>query len=81
MFFLLYDPVLTSTIGRTVGHQTIGLRVKQADEKNTNINILFAIVKYILKTFFGWLSLLTVMGNDKRKAIHDFVAQSVLVFK
>jgi uncharacterized RDD family membrane protein YckC len=81
IIFILYDPLLTSTMGGTLGHRFIGIRVKKASDETSNINIVYAIIRFLIKGFFGWISLLTVMGNDKRKAIHDYVAQSVVIYK
>ena len=81
LIFLLYDPILTSTIGGTIGHRIIGIRVRKASDEKTNINIILAVIRFVLKSFPGWISLLTVMGNEKRRAIHDFVAQSVVKYK
>jgi len=79
--FFLYDPIFTSVFGGTIGHMMFGLRVKR--EKNQMKNILFplAIIRFLVKVSLGWISLLTVSGNKKRKAIHDYLVGSVVVFK
>ena len=79
--FFLYDPLFTSVFGGTIGHMMFGLRVKR--EKNQMKNILFplAIIRFLVKVSLGWISLLTVSGNKKRKAIHDYLVGSVVVFK
>jgi len=79
--FFLYDPVFTSVFGGTIGHVMLGIRVKR--EKNPKKNILFpfAIIRFLLKVLLGWISLLTVTGNKKRKAIHDILAGSVVIYK
>lgn len=79
--FLLYDPLFTSTLGGTIGHLIFGIRVKQ--ETNQDKNILFpsAIIRYVIKALLGWISLLTVSGNKKGKAIHDIVVKSIVIYK
>ena len=79
--FFLYDPIFTSSFGGTIGHMMFGLRVKR--DKNPSKNILFplAIIRFFVKAFLGWISLLTVSGNKKRKAIHDSLVGSVVVYK
>ncbi len=79
--FVLYDPIFTSSFGGTIGHMIFGIRVKR--EKNQHQNILFplALIRYIVKALLGWISLLTVSGSKKRKAIHDLIAGSVVVYK
>jgi len=78
--FLLYDPIFTSTFGGTMGHMIIGIRVKRARNEQKNIFFPLAIVRFIIKAFLGVISLITVTGNIKRKAIHDFAAGSVVVY-
>jgi uncharacterized RDD family membrane protein YckC len=79
--FILYDPIFTSVFGGTIGHFMIGIRVKR--EKNPLKNILFpwAIIRFFVKVLLGWISLLTVSGTKKRKAIHDYLVGSVVLYK
>lgn len=79
--FVFYDPIFVSAFGGTIGHKLNGLSVKE--DKNRNLNILFhlALVRFIVKTFLGWLSLLTVTGNEKKKAIHDMMVGSIVLYK
>ncbi|PLX01794.1 MAG: RDD family protein [Marinilabiliales bacterium] len=79
--FLLYDPLFTSMFGGTIGHMMFGLKVKR--EKDTTKNILFplAIARFLFKGSLGWISLLTVSSNKKRKAIHDYLVRSVVIYK
>ncbi|WP_297096633.1 RDD family protein [uncultured Draconibacterium sp.] len=79
--FLLYDPIFTSTFGGTIGHFLVGIRVKRANNPEKNILFPLAIVRYIIKALLGWLSLITVSGNKKAKAIHDIAVQSVVIYK
>jgi len=79
--FLLYDPILTSSFGGTIGHMISNIRVKRADDESRNIMFPLALIRFILKTLLGWISLLTVNSSEKMQAIHDFVANSVVVYK
>jgi uncharacterized RDD family membrane protein YckC len=58
----------------------LGLRVKRESDENRNILFPLAIVRYIVKASLGLVSLLTVSGNVKRKAIHDYLVGSVVVY-
>ena len=78
--FLLYDPLFTSIFGGTIGHIMLGLRVKRESDEQKNIIFPLALPRYIVKASLGWISLLTVSGNDKRKAIHDYLTGSVVVY-
>ncbi len=78
--FLLYDPIFTSFFGGTIGHMMLGIRVKRESDEEKNIIFPLAIPRYIVKVFLGWISLLTVSSNEKRKAIHDFLVGSVVIY-
>ena len=78
--FLLYDPIFTSLFGGTIGHMMLGIRVKRESDEQKNILFHKAILRYLVKVLLGWVSLLTVSGNKKRKAIHDYLVGSVVVY-
>lgn len=78
---LLYDPLFTSLFGGTIGHMMQGIRVRKQANESEKIVFPLALLRYIVKAFLGWVSLLVVYRNDKRKAIHDYLAGSVVVFK
>jgi uncharacterized RDD family membrane protein YckC len=79
--FCLYDPLFTSIFGGTIGHFMNGLRVKRENDFNRNILFPLGLVRFAIKACLGWLSMITVGGNDKSKAIHDIVAGSVVIYK
>ncbi len=78
---ILYDPFMTSVFGGTIGHMMFGIRVKRENNQTKNILFPFAIIRFIAKAILGWVSLLSVHGNEKRKAIHDYIVGSVVVYK
>ncbi|MEI6059306.1 MAG: RDD family protein [Bacteroidota bacterium] len=80
LIFILYDPLFTGILGGTVGHMMIGIRVKRASDETKNILFPLAIIRYIVKAGLGWISLLTISGNAKRRAIHDYLVGSVVVY-
>jgi len=77
--FFLYDPIFTSFYGGTIGHSFCKLGVRKDEDLDANISFASAIIRFILKFFLGWISLLTITGNDKKKAIHDFAVKSVVI--
>lgn len=77
--FLFYDPLFTSIYGGTIGHSYNGIGVRRDDSTNRKISFPMALLRFVFKSLLGWLSFLTIGGNDKKKAIHDFVANSVVV--
>lgn len=78
--FLLYDPLFTSIFGGTIGHMMFGLRVKREKDNTKNILFPLAIARFLFKGSLGWISLLTVSSNKKRKAIHDYLVRSVVIY-
>lgn len=79
--FFLYDPFAVSFFGGTVGHYIIGLRVKQNTSEEKNIHFILAFGRFITKLLLGWISLLTVSGSKKKRALHDMISGSVVRFK
>ncbi|GAA0720028.1 hypothetical protein GCM10009430_19770 [Aquimarina litoralis] len=77
--FLLYDPLCISFFGRTIGHMLIGISVKRENNPNKNISFPLAFIRYVVKALLGWISLLTIMGNEKQQAIHDSLVKSIVI--
>lgn len=77
--FLLYEPILLSIFGATIGHFFNDIVVKQISNENKNITLPIAIIRFLLKTTLGWLSLLTISTSKKGQAIHDYVSKSVVI--
>ena len=78
--FILYDPIFTSIFGGTIGHMLLGIRVKRESDHTKNILFPLAILRFVVKASLGLISLLTVSGNGKGKAIHDYLVGSVVVY-
>lgn len=78
--FVLYDPLFTSIFGGTIGHMLLGLRVKRESDEMKNILFPLAILRFIVKALLGIISLITVSGNKKGKAIHDYLVGSIVIY-
>lgn len=81
LLFVLYDPLMIAFAGGTIGHKMINLEVRQSMDHEKRINIILAIFRFIVKTLLGWISLLTITSNEEKRAIHDFVSNSVVLKK
>ncbi len=79
LYFILYEPLLVSIFGNTLGHYYVDIKVKQEKNSNKNISFSIALVRFIIKFFLGWVSLLTITGSKKHQAIHDSIAKSVVI--
>jgi uncharacterized RDD family membrane protein YckC len=74
--WLLYEPVLVSLTGSTLGHRYCNIRV--VDNRGGNIGFAKAVLRTILKTAFGWLSFLTMAFTSRHQAIHDVLTGSTV---
>lgn len=74
----LYEPLSTS-LGCTFGNYLMKIRVRQINDISKPINIINAYLRYVTKLLLGWLSFLTIHLNQRKRAIHDLVGQSVMI--
>lgn len=79
--FFLFEPLMVSFFGGSIGHQMNGIRVKKIGNHQKNIPLLLALFRFFLKVFLGWLSLVTINKNTHSQAIHDKAVNSVVIFK
>jgi len=73
----IYEPLMVSS-GGTIGHRLMGLKVKKVNDFNKNLSFGIAIVRFIIKAPFGWLSMFTL--NDKSQALHDLATKSIVLY-
>lgn len=76
--FFVYEPV-SQTLGCTLGNFLTGIRVRKANDEAKRINIFQAMIRFIVKTLFGWVSFVTIHSNPKRQALHDLAAGTVMI--
>ena len=74
----VYEPLCT-TLGCTAGNYMKGIRVRRYNNESNRINFFAAFVRYCVKILLGWISFITIHFNPERRAIHDYVAGSVMV--
>jgi uncharacterized RDD family membrane protein YckC len=79
VIFLL-EPALVSLTGGTVGHHLRGLTVVHPKSRK-KLNILIAILRFVLKMPLGLLSLITYFTTRRYQAFHDLISNSVVVLK
>jgi uncharacterized RDD family membrane protein YckC/predicted alpha/beta hydrolase family esterase len=72
-FWALYDPVLVSRTGATVGHRLQNLRVV-SDRTGGHPSLPVAFIRNVVKGVFGVISLLAMVGSARKKALHDWLA-------
>ena len=72
-FWVVYDPLLVSGTGGTVGHHLQNLRVV-SDRTGGNPSLLAAFIRNVVKGLLGTFSLLGMAGSRRQKSIHDWIA-------
>jgi uncharacterized RDD family membrane protein YckC len=73
---LLYEPVLVSFTGGTLGHYFSNLRV--VDDRGGNVSFLKAVARMVIKGFLGWYSFVIMMATRRNQAIHDLATRSTV---
>jgi len=76
----IYEP-LSTTLGATLGNYLMKIRVRNVNSEGKKLNIFQAIIRFVFKFSLGWLSFLTIHFDNKRRAIHDLVAGSIMLEK
>ena len=74
---LLYEPILVSFTGGTIGHSRTNLRVVD-DRTGGNVGFLKASARSIIKSLLGWYSFLTMMATRRNQAVHDLLTKSTV---
>ncbi len=77
--FVLYEPLLVSIYGGTIGHSKLGITVRKDSDPSKKVSFFMALIRFVAKAILGTFSLFSVTSNDKRKAIHDYIANSVVI--
>jgi len=75
--WLLYEPILVSQTGGTIGHYLCNLRVVD-DKSHGNVGFLKAVVRVVIKTALGWWSFVTMVATQRRQAVHDLFTRSTV---
>ena len=74
---VLYEPILVSFTGGTVGHHLTNLRVVD-DATGGNVGFLKACARLLLKSLLGWYSFVILAATRRNQAIHDLVTRSTV---
>lgn len=74
---LLYEPVLVSSTGSTLGHYLTNLRVVD-DRSGRNISFFKACERLVIKSLLGWYSFVILAATRRNQAIHDLLTRSTV---
>lgn len=53
----LYEPLMISMLGGTLGHKLMGLKVTRFSDQQKRLNPLIAGLRFIIKYFLGFISI------------------------
>lgn len=73
---LLYEPLLVSLTGSTLGHYFTNLRV--VDDGGGNISLLKACARLIIKGLLSWYSFVILAATRRNQALHDVLTRSTV---
>jgi hypothetical protein len=77
LVLVLYEPVLVSLTGGTLGHYLTNLRV--VDERDQgNVSFLKALARFALKGLLGWYSFIVITATRRNQAMHDLLTRSTV---
>jgi uncharacterized RDD family membrane protein YckC len=79
-FYFLYEPMMVTYIGGTFGHRLMNIRVADANT-HANLPVWRAILRTIVKNFFGILSLGFMFVTRRAQSLHDLAAGSEVVIR
>jgi hypothetical protein len=74
---LLYEPVLVSSTGGTLGHYFANLRVLD-DRHDGNVSFVKALARVLIKGVLGWLSFIVITATRRSQALHDLWTRSTV---
>jgi RDD family len=74
---LLYEPLLVSLTGGTVGHYLSNLRVVD-DRSHGNVSFLKAVARLGIKGILGWYSFISMVATRRHQAVHDLLTRSTV---
>lgn len=75
--YFLYETLLVSIAGGTIGHRLSNLRVVD-DRSHGNVSFPKAIARAVIKTVLGWYSFLTMATARRHQAVHDLLTRSTV---
>jgi uncharacterized RDD family membrane protein YckC len=80
-WYLVYYWYSWAVDGKTPGQVVLGLRVvtRNGDDIGTG-RALVRVVFFVISTAVFWLGFVPVLFDKRRRALHDFVARTVVVY-
>lgn len=77
LWFLL-DPLLVAITGSTPGHHLMNISIVDVNTLQ-RLGLFRALCRSLLRTSFGWVSLVVILITKKHQALHDLVVRSTVI--
>ena len=77
LFLVLYEPLLVSRTGGTVGHWFTNLRVID-DRTGGNLTLRTAFIRAAIKAVLGAYSFVVMLATRRNQAVHDLLTHSTV---
>lgn len=77
----LYEPLMITMQGGTLGHTLMGLKVARFSDHRKKLNLLIAGLRFVIKYFLGTISILFCYIRKDNRALHDLICDSHVIFK
>ncbi len=77
VFLLLYEPLLVTFTGGTLGHWLTNLRVVD-DRTGGNVSFPKALARLVIKGVLGWYSFVILAATRRNQAVHDLLTRSTV---
>lgn len=68
--FFLYDPIMTSFVGATIGNLIIGLKVRREKDETRKIILSLAIIRFLIKASLLVQESISSKYQMKRLPVH-----------
>lgn len=76
--FFVLEPLMVSFTGGSPGHHLMGIAIHDS-RTGSRIGVIRALIRFLLRTFLGWLSLILVLTTKKHQALHDLICRTNVV--
>ena len=75
---LLYEPILVTWRGQTIGHQIMGFRIVDS-VSHVNISFQKSLARFVLKAVLGVVSAIWAFFEQRQQFLHDKMTKSLAV--
>ncbi|MFM2229627.1 MAG: hypothetical protein RL607_885 [Bacteroidota bacterium] len=80
VYFILYEPILVSMRGGTIGHALAGIAIRKYHYTTEKINFFSALWRFFVKTSLGWISVIRYFSNKEGRMLHDKASGAIMVY-